>query len=190
MTTSLPSVLTPAELPLAELQAAALDGDVFPLDRAFCSIAEFDVPWRRALALAPRVTPAAVAVRLSAAWVWGATAEAPWETEILAHGHRVRDFADEIVDFGPLRVTTPGRTLVDLARSEVWDDRVALIARRLTEEHHLTTADARAVLSRSTHLPYRRRAEHRLAELGLGGALKEEGAGADPPGRSDEAVAS
>lgn len=167
MTTSLPSVLTTAELPSVELQAAALDGDVFPLDRAFCSIAEFDVPWRRALALAPRVTPAAVAVRLTAAWVWGAIAEAPWEVEVLTHGHRVRDFADEIVDFGPIRVTTPARTLVDLARADVWDARVALAARRLAEEHHLTANDIRAVLSRSTHLPYRRRAEDRLGGLGL-----------------------
>lgn len=73
----LPAILTSADLPLPELQAAALDGDVYRLDRVFCSVAEFDVPWRRAAAIAPVFGHEFVAARLSAAWVWGAITTAP-----------------------------------------------------------------------------------------------------------------
>ncbi|MCU1530094.1 MAG: hypothetical protein JWP75_3857 [Frondihabitans sp.] len=77
MTSSLPPLLTSADLPWPELQAAALDGDVYRLDRAFCSIAEFDVPWRRAAAVAPVFGDEFVVARTSAAWVWGAIITAP-----------------------------------------------------------------------------------------------------------------
>jgi hypothetical protein len=77
MTSSLPSLLTAADLPLPELQAAALDGDVYRLDRVFSSVAEFDVPWRRAAAVAPTFGEEFVVARSSAAWVWGASAFAP-----------------------------------------------------------------------------------------------------------------
>ncbi|AMM20912.1 hypothetical protein AX769_13135 [Frondihabitans sp. PAMC 28766] len=179
--TSRPSaLLTSADLPYVELQAAALDGDVFRVDRAFCSVAEIDVPWRRATALAPLFGTEFVVAGLSAAWVWGALAEAPITHEAFGDtrrthrdipaGTRVRAARTEpvdLVDFGPVRVTSPVRTVVDLVRREAFGDEAAEVVRFLVSEHGIDRGSCEALLTRSPHLPHKRRARQRLDAAGL-----------------------
>lgn len=182
MPSTLPSLLTATDLPDTELQAAALDGDVFRLDRVFCSIAEFDVPWRRASVF--DASEVFVVARLSAAWVWGALSSAPRVHEVFRDGRgkngseteglRVSAtavHASDVVDFGepgaPRRVTSPTRTVVDLCRSPEFDEPAAEVVRRLVREHRVDRAGCDAVLDRARSLPHRLVARERLADLGL-----------------------
>ena len=108
MTSSLPHLLTSADLPLPELQAAALDGDVYRLDRVFSSVAEFDLPWRRAAALAAVFGREFVVARTSAAWVWGALAVAPPTHEGYRPEYVPRaGFGPRLVDGAPLALGSP-----------------------------------------------------------------------------------
>lgn len=194
MTASLPQLLTDTDLPDAELQAAALDGDVFRVDRAFCSVAEFDIPWRRAAALT--ISDSLVVATRSAAWVWGVVSEAPLRHEAFRPGPgghsddppglRVRQVAvdpADIVDFGAVRVTTPARTVVDLCRVTEFDEGVAAVVRRLVAEHRVDRAACDEVLERGRSLPHRRRARARLDALGLVSAT-----GVTPPSGSPDGV--
>ena len=178
-TTLLPSILTTDDFPETELQALALDGDVYRLDRAFCSIAEFDEPWRRATALSDllavdlRAGQGAAAGR-TAAWVWGALGVAPTPHEVYAsrpvlsgRGVDVRHIAVpevDVVDFGPVRVTSPARTALDLARSVRWSADDAAAVRSLVTDHRLDLHDLLADVGRAGR-PHSRRARQRLAEL-------------------------
>lgn len=180
MTSALPALLTPAHLPFAELQSAALDGDVFRVDRAFCSVAEFDVPWRRALALSEPFGEEFVVAGRSAAWVWGALALAPLthdaygETRKGSHdvptGMAVRAMHPldaDLIDFGGVRVTTPLRTVVDLVRGDAFEESDAGTVRFLADEHSVDRASCEAVMERHKNLPHKRRARQRLDACGL-----------------------
>ncbi|ARC56939.1 hypothetical protein AS850_07590 [Frondihabitans sp. 762G35] len=168
-------LLTDSDLPYAELQAAALDGDVFRVDRAFCSIAEFDVPWRRAAALRPLFGRTWVVARRSAAWVWGGLDDAPLThdgfgpkagrdlalpTELRASDVHLGE--GDVVSFEGVRVTSPVRTVVDLARSEEWGIGEEGVVRALVSEHRVGRASCDALLARHTRLPHARRARERL----------------------------
>ncbi|RKR74083.1 type IV toxin-antitoxin system AbiEi family antitoxin [Frondihabitans australicus] len=172
------ALLTSADLPWPELQAAALDGDVFRIDRAFCSIAEFDVPWRRATALADLCGREFVVAGRSAAWVWGALAQAPGTHEGFGETRRglhdvptglfvraVDPPEDDLVDFGPVRVTAPARTIVDLVRFDLDEGATAEIVAFLIAEHRVDRATCDAILARGRTLPHRRRARSRLAQM-------------------------
>jgi hypothetical protein len=182
MPSSLPPLLSSADLPDAELQTAALDGDVFRLDRVFCSVAEFDVPWRRASVFAP--SGSLVVARHSAAWVWGARGAAPRVHEVFRDGpgknsHDPEGFhvsatsvdPSDLVDFGapgaPVRVTSPTRTVVDLCRADHFDAFTQTVVRRLASEHRVERAGCNVVLDRARSLPHRNRARSRLDALGL-----------------------
>ncbi|KQQ11136.1 type IV toxin-antitoxin system AbiEi family antitoxin [Rathayibacter sp. Leaf296] len=128
--TRLPSVLLPGDLPLAELCAARLDGELRALDEGFVLC---DLPTGAAergaalLAVLPRGT---VADRSSAAWVHGATTEPPaLHSASIDREHRLRPrpcarvrFHEvrlptaDVVSIGGCPVTTPVRTLIDLTR--------------------------------------------------------------------------
>ncbi len=68
----LPPVLGTDDLPLAELCAARLDGELFAIDGAWTPVDEPDLPALRAAAVARRAPRALIVERLSAAWVHGA----------------------------------------------------------------------------------------------------------------------
>lgn len=129
--TRLPSVLLPGQLPLAELCAARLDGELIALDEGYLVA---DLPLgapERAAALLAVLPPGTVADRASAAWVHGATADPPTIhsasidrrhrlhppvlSRVRFHEVRLRD--DDVMVLGGCRVTTPERTLIDLART-------------------------------------------------------------------------
>jgi hypothetical protein len=126
----LPAVLSRSDLPEAELCAARLDGEVYSIDECFSPIDEVERPITRANALSS-ITPARfIAEQRSAAWLHGALAFPPAVHQFCvaagarakpSHGSRMRVREVEIDDreiqsFGGIRVTTPLRTVVDLAR--------------------------------------------------------------------------
>lgn len=143
-------------LTLAELCAARLDGDVVELGEAFLPADAVESPALRARSLAPLLTPAVAVTHSSAAWVHGALAEAParhtLQRAVAARPHHrwdrrfayrdVRLPAEDVRDVGGVAVTTPARTLVDLARRDAPGDRDA--ARSLVRLHPSALAEALA----------------------------------------------
>jgi hypothetical protein len=175
-----PGLLTADDLPLAELQALALDGEVFRLDQAFCSVAELDVPWRRARALVDVFGDEFVVAGRSAAWVWGALACAPATHEAIGEtrrtkrdvpvGMRVRSVVlseGDTVDFGVVAVTSPVRTIVDVVRGDVFDGEDARLIASLARQHQVDRSACDGVLDRVKSLPHKRRARRRLDDAGL-----------------------
>jgi hypothetical protein len=129
MTPRIPAVLTTADLPVAELASARLDGELFGLAGSWCPIDALDAPATRAGAIEPAAPRRAVAERMTAAWIYGLApepAEHQFCVDVSARignpprtGVRLREVriaADDIVLLGRLSVTSPLRTAVDLAR--------------------------------------------------------------------------
>lgn len=125
----LASVLADSDLTSAELQAARLDGEVYDLAGAFCQIGELESPVHRARAVLGARSPRLIAELGTAAWIWGAAPE-PIRLEFSvtpdararlspAQHIAVRELVYEPADIRELdgvRVTTPLRTILDLAR--------------------------------------------------------------------------
>lgn len=126
----LPPVLSADDLPVPELYAAKLDGQVFAIDTCFAPVDEIEQPRHRAAALRTTGADRLIAEQFTAAWVWGALDNPPLHHQFcVATGARVSHSAarwmtlrevvigdDEIVELGGGLVTTPTRTVVDLAR--------------------------------------------------------------------------
>jgi len=122
-------VLADDDLSPAELQAARLDGEVYDLAGAYCLIGELEAPGHRARAVLGTRSPRLIAELRTAAWVWGAAAE-PVRLEFAvtpdararlspAEQATVREIVYEegdVADLDGVRVTTPLRTILDLAR--------------------------------------------------------------------------
>ncbi|WP_104082574.1 hypothetical protein [Cryobacterium sp. Y11] len=138
--------LAGAGLSLAELHGARLDGQVFQLADSWCVIDEIDGCSTRASAAAQLVPPRAIAERLSAAWIYGVAPEpSRHEFCVLAgarttarlsprvHLREVLRSPDDVRTICGLRVTTPLRTAVDLARytPASSNDLMALLTRLL-----------------------------------------------------------
>jgi hypothetical protein len=126
----LSAFLRPPALPLAELSAARLDGDLFALDDGYCSIDEPDTVDLRAEILSRLVPDWAVVAGQSAAWLHGALSMPPRIHEAFVRPARrgslvssrallvrqIRMDADDVETLGGMLVTTPLRTAIDLAR--------------------------------------------------------------------------
>jgi len=167
-------VLTIADLPLAELCAARLDGELLRVDDSFTSI---DQPHDRALkaqTIALAWPERMIAERWSAAWVWGALAQPPARHTLCSSlGARARSSLpqrvavrevviddDETVTMAGQRVTTPLRTITDLAR---FDESVPLdLLASLVELGGVTLDECRAALERRRNLPNKRVALTRI----------------------------
>jgi len=168
-------VLAAADLSPAELQAARLDGEVYELAGAFCLIGELEAPAHRARAVLGSRTPRLIAELSTAAWIWGAGpqperfefAVTPDARARLAPSEHaaVREIVFEhgdVVDLDGCRVTSPLRTVVDLARSSASFDRA--LVRRLSAASGLRRDDVLGLLADRPGLPGKRTAERRLAE--------------------------
>ncbi|WP_157156071.1 hypothetical protein [Diaminobutyricimonas sp. LJ205] len=171
-------MLTVTDVPLAELSAMRLDGDLFAVDEAFSPIDEFDSPALRAAAIRRGLNERLIAERWSAAWVLGACAPPPRHTFCtriearVAHPTAlqgaVREVAiedDECLTIGGLAVTTPLRTIGDLVRFDHDSREAARVAATVTallEIGELSVAECIASLERRPHLPFKRRAVQRL----------------------------
>jgi hypothetical protein len=129
MTPLVPAALTEADLPMAELASARLDGELFPLGGSWCPVDALDAPETRAGAILPLAPRRGVAERLTAAWIFDLAPEPAEHQFCVALGARthkdpgaavqlreVRLLASDTVLLGRLVVTTPLRTAVDLAR--------------------------------------------------------------------------
>ena len=129
MTPLLPAALTPADLPLAELNCARLDGELFPLAGAWCPIDAHDGPETRAGALVAISPGRAAAERMSAAWIYGLAAEPDQHQFCVDVSARTRKPVETTTQLREVRlgrndaralgrqlVTSPLRTAIDLAR--------------------------------------------------------------------------
>ncbi|QYH36096.1 hypothetical protein [Salinibacterium sp. M195] len=180
MTPRLPPVLSALDLPLAELQCAVLDGELYALDQSFCAIDEFETIHLRAQSLGLVLDPRIIAERLSAAWVWGALTYPPQRHQLcVAIGARTRPHAslhatlrevvvsaDEIDTVAGVSVTSRLRTVIDLLRfSETFGDRESSAIKILMADGRLDHASCSDVLSARRNLPQKRIALERLAQI-------------------------
>lgn len=175
----LPDVLSPIDLPLAELMAARLDGEFFALDESFLPIDQLDDRRHRALAIAPLAAGRLIAEQHTAAWIYGALLSPPSRHEfctapggrLSGRGNRqrmrVREVvidAIDVVAIGGVPVTAPARTVVDLVRfvPEFGAGEAALI-RDLMALTEVTAAECLEVMERKRNLPGKHRALARLS---------------------------
>jgi hypothetical protein len=180
MSPRLAPVLSVLDLPLAELCSARLDGEVYEVDACYCPVDELASPWLRAAALAAQVPSRLIAERSTAAWVHGAVRTPPrtheYCVDTVARCHppalrnvRIRevvlDDRDTVVLAG-LRVTTPLRTLCDIARTVAdLSPRHETACLGLLALPGVTLAAAREHLAACGALPDKRRALARLDAL-------------------------
>ncbi len=180
MSPALPLVLDAGVLPISELRAAYLEGDLRMLGDVFCAI---DVPASstlRARALTAAVPTGHVVERMSAAWVHGAHPAFPRPVQLCirsTHRVRIRPSAErevrqvvladhELQRVGPLQVTGWLRTAVDIVRGEsLFPRSVADCVSTLLLAAAATPEDCARELDRVPHLPHKRRALERLATL-------------------------
>lgn len=173
----LPAVLGTDDLPLAELCAARIDGDLFAIDEAWAPIDEPDVPSLRAAVVALRVSRSLIIERLSAAWVHDAVDTPPRTAQFcVPHGSRIATIADrrvsirevvltddEFVELGGVRCTTPARTAFDLLReSSLADADSERIVARLIATRPRLEDQIRERFDRARRMPHRARALVRL----------------------------
>lgn len=123
-------LLTSDDWPESELRAAVLAGELVAVGPCWASPAEPQTPALRAEAAAWVLRDARlIACTLTAAWIWGAASRPPApfdacippqvrvhvEADVRLREVRITD--DDTVRLGPLRVTVPARTVVDLLRT-------------------------------------------------------------------------
>ncbi len=174
----LPSILTPTELPEPELRAAALDGEVFAFLSAYCPIDEIESAAHRALVLAPALPARIIAEQRTAAWVYGVCDAPPRPLEVCTDitsrtktaprpGLTVREVViedHELARIGDLRLTTPLRTAVDLARFQrEFGTAEAAIIRGLARLGGFGLDACLHAIDSRRNLPNKRRAHERLA---------------------------
>jgi hypothetical protein len=175
----LPAVLGTDDLPLAELCAARLDGELVLVGTGWCPVDEPDLPSLRAAAVAPRLPAPLIVERGSAAWVHGAVPLPPSVVECcVPHDERVAARTDptrtvrevvitdaEIVEVGGIRCTSIERTAFDLLRDATADDGSVIDAVRGLVASSPRAADRVHDRIRSAHrLPHKALALRRLAD--------------------------
>lgn len=170
-------VLHAGDLPLAELCAARLDGELVGLDEAFSPIDAARGPAERALAAGRFWPQRLIAERTTAAWIWGAVPDPPARHELCASKDArarptvparssVREVviaADEYELLGAVRVTTPLRTVVDLARfAPTFEPADIEAVRFLSRLGDIELGECRRALDRRRNLPAKKLAWSRL----------------------------
>ncbi|MFJ4038825.1 type IV toxin-antitoxin system AbiEi family antitoxin [Microbacterium sp. NPDC090007] len=175
-------------LSLAELTAACLDGHLVALGEGFIPADAVETPWMRARSLLPLLGSRWAATRSTAAWIHGAAMGEPSRHHLQrVSATRVRTVSGGRVEFHDVRlalsdvevvagvhVTSPTRTLVDLARSD--DEGECRLARAWAQRAPLLRLTAAEWLRRHPQFPHGRRATRILDEApddvggGSGGA--------------------
>ena len=179
MSPRLSPVLSRLDLPLAELHAARLDGELVAVDDCFSPIDEPDDTLHRARSLAMTSPRRLIAERDSAAWVLGARDRPPSRHQFCADAtartsasaasrHQFREVVideTEILSIGGLRLTTPIRTVIDIARSSsrfTASERAS--AAILMNRGGFGAAECLAIMNRRRNLPGKQRALARLRD--------------------------
>ncbi|WP_375384352.1 type IV toxin-antitoxin system AbiEi family antitoxin [uncultured Microbacterium sp.] len=164
-------------LSIAELSAARLDGHLVELGEGYIPADAIETAALRAGSLAELLGDTLAATHLTAAWVHGALPDPPARHSVqrcvpqrLHHvfGRRIvyrelRVDDRDLQRIGGVLVTSPARTLADLAR--VCDDQHIRAARALAEGLPALAADALAWMSTQGSLPHKRPAMTLLREL-------------------------
>ena len=175
MTRFTPVILPGPVIAASELRAAALDGEVVALGEGFVPIDTPITARARAASLSPLLIDSRVVVAdRSAAWVWGwgpapnavmtcvaITARIPSPDRRRLRTREVVIDNDEHRMLDIVRVTTPERTLLDLARHDSDPLVVDLLAAGIYE-HGLTSEAIDLILARRPALSYVRLARSRL----------------------------
>ncbi len=182
----LPVVLGTDDLPIAELCAARLDGELFAIDDGWAPVDEPDLPAFRAAVIALRAPRRLVIERLSAAWVHGGLAVPPAVAQFcvplssriaVIADHRaivreVRIGESEIVEIGGIRCTSLVRTGFDLLREPSIDDGlVNEMVGTMIASHPGLGSGLRRRLDAATRLPHKSSA---LTRLGRAEAIAAE----------------
>lgn len=173
----LPSVLGTLDLPLPELCAARLDGELFAIGSGWCPVDEPDLPSLRAAAVAPTGSASLIVERRSAAWVHGALPAPPPVAEYcIPYADRstarqdpacmVREVAidgDDVTVVGGIRCTTRLRTAYDLLRDgRASDDEASVIVAALLDADRELIGSLRDRIRSAHRLPHKSRAIARL----------------------------
>jgi hypothetical protein len=173
----LPSVLGTDDLPLAELCAARIDGELFAVDDAWTPVDEPDLPALRAAVVAARAPRILIVERLSAAWVHGALDAPPRLAQFCvpaservalvdAPASVIREVRIDDVDImrlGGVPCTTVIRTAFDLLRDPALDDARAVgVVAALLGADLQDGARVRERLHAAARMPHRSRALARL----------------------------
>lgn len=173
----LPAVLGTLDLPLPELCAARLDGELFVLGGGWCPVDEPDLPSLRAAAVAPLGRGPLIVERRSAAWVHGALPAPPAVSEYcVPYADRstarqdpacvVREVAiddDDVTSVGGIRCTTLLRTAYDLLRdARASDDEASEIVGALLGADRGLVEALRERIRSAHRLPHKSRALARL----------------------------
>ncbi|MGN7798657.1 type IV toxin-antitoxin system AbiEi family antitoxin [Leifsonia sp. 22587] len=160
MTTITAPLLDSSVLPLPELLSLCLDGQLYRVGDAFAPPGEPDVPELRAHSLSSTLPGWAIADRGSAAWVHGTRAMMPPLPQVCIPPHHRGGLGaagldawhrsllpDEVMTVGPISVTTPLRTAIDLLSDPSgFGDAAALEIRHLLALAELTPAQLDAAL--------------------------------------------
>jgi hypothetical protein len=171
----------------AELSAARLDGDLVEIGEGYMPADAVESVAMRAASLAPLCSERLAVGIWSAAWIYGALHEPPARHSLVrAPGRRVGNlisrravFHDTAIDahdvtlLGDVRVTTPLRTLTDIARRadrESDPSRATAAARGLIETGLVTATAGRDFLAGHPGLPGCRRGDALLARIAGGAA--------------------
>jgi hypothetical protein len=173
----LPPVLSVAELPLAELYAARLDGELVALDDRFSPIDQPDDIRHRAGLLAAMIPARLIAEQHTAAWVMGVRSRPPLQHQFCAatgarvclspsSPYQLREVViDETETFtlGELRLTTPLRTAVDIARtSPTFDAADRDVVAALMRLWGFGAEDCLLAMNKRRNLPQKRAALARI----------------------------
>ena len=171
-------MLSRFDLPIAELSAARLDGELYAVDDGYSPVDVPCGPHERAASIADYCQGRLMAEQRTAAWIWGALELPPARHELCASlgararpAHPIRTSVREVVidegEFavvGGIAVTTPLRTVIDLARfSERFGEAERDIVRQLAARSGITFERCRIEMDARTNLPNKRRALTRLA---------------------------
>ncbi|UYN84189.1 MAG: hypothetical protein KIT89_02990 [Microcella sp.] len=162
-------------LTAAELSSARLDGELVAIGAAFQFIDLPDSTLARAASLAPALHDSrAIVSERTAAWVWGWLPECRTVSTCVSIAARLPSTArrlqatrevvirvDEVAQLGGVRVTTPLRTVVDLARLDADDAVVDIIATALST-NGVGEAELRGALERSRSVSHIARARRRV----------------------------
>jgi hypothetical protein len=166
-----------AALTLAELSAARIDGHVVEVGDAYIPADAVETAELRAQSVAPMVPAGCAITHLTAAWVHGAPSSAPARVSVQRTEPERRrvdqslrvEYRDSLIDavdlvrIGGVTLTSPTRTLADLARAADPDSLAA--ARALIREAIADVDAARHWLWTHSTLPHTRAALQRLGRI-------------------------
>lgn len=162
MTSASPLLLDRSVLPLAELFALVLDGQLYRVGDAFATLDTPDTPELRAHAFCALRPGRLIADRGTAAWIHGTRSTPPPVPQVCidrrrrgrvstgfdAHQHALG--TGDTIELGGVRVTAPLRTAMDLLLTLPTFDRPdALEVRHLLAIARAPTGDLRGRLARS-----------------------------------------